>query len=489
MERIDYIRWSLFILCGVSMTKKYDLVIIGGGAAGFSALVKYSETTTGKVAMVNKGPLGGTCVNVGCVPSKRLIEWGKRSKLINTLKQDNQYEMFRISSVLEDIRNLRDGMRKAKYEDIISYYDVDLYNGYASFGSDGILTIKNSREKHEITGDKYIIATGSSPVIPPIDGLDKVEYHTSNDIWDVREDFGSILIIGAGAIGLEFAQAFNRLGIETYIVEVMDRVIPSTEPELSEMLTARLRDEGVNIFLKSRVSKISKVDGSINVEVIGHYGKKNISVDKLMVATGRKPNTEGLGLENIGVDLDGRGRIVVNRNLRTSNPNIYAAGDVSSTWKPAILETISAREGAIAALNIIEEDKYSVDHSYVPVTVFTDPELSYVGMRESDVIKSYGGCKCRLVTFKSLAKSGIIDEDDGAAKIVVDPNTGVIKGIHIYAPNSSEYIMAASLILRHGYRIEDVIEMPTVFPSGAEIIKLAAQAFIRNIGRMPCCVE
>ena len=473
------------------MNKEYDLVIVGGGAAGFSALVKFSEGSGGKLALVNQGPLGGTCVNVGCVPSKRLIEWAKRINLVRKTIVDMDIESihFKMVDILRDIRTLRDNMRRMKYDSIIEYYDVDLYRGRGFFTKNGELKIKSGKGDTVIRGKKYLVATGSSPIIPPIEGLDNVEYYTSNTIWDIDEDFGSILIIGGGAIGLEFAQAFNRLGVDTYLVEVLDRVIISTEPELSSMLVNRLREEGVSVYLKSRVSKVSGVDGQLLVEVIGHYGKKQFRVDKLLVATGRRPNTDALGLENIGVEVDDRDRIVVDKYLKTSNPNVYAAGDVSGSWKPAILETISAREGAIAALNIIEGDRYVADHTYTPVTIFTDPELSYVGMKESDVIENYGGCKCRLVTFKSLAKSGIIDETDGVAKIVVEPHTEIIKGVHVYAPNSSEYITEASLMLRHNYKIEDVLETPTIFPSASEIIKLAAQAFIRDIGRMPCCVE
>jgi len=473
------------------LTKEYDLVIIGGGAAGFSAMVKFSEAGAGKVALVNDGFLGGTCVNVGCVPSKRLIQIAKRITLLKRILENDfdKVNPYTITAIFEDIRKLKEGMRKTKYEDVIEYYDVDLYVGKGTFTSEGELKIKNKDGEIIIKGKKYLIATGSSPIIPSIEGMDEVNYYTSNTIWNITEDFNSILIIGAGAIGLEFAQALNRIGINTYIVEVLDRVITSTEPELSSMLIERLRNEGVNIYLKSRVSKVEKFDNKIKVSMIGHYGKKEIVVDKILVATGRRPNTANIGLENIGVEIDGRGRIIVDKHLKTTNPNVYAAGDVSGSPKPAILETISAREGAMAALNIIEGDKYVIDNSYVPVTVFTDPELSFVGMKEADVIKNYGGCKCRLVTFKSLAKSGIIDEDDGAAKIVVDPNTGIIKGVHIYAPNSSDYIAEAALMLKHKYKIEDVLDTPTIFPSAAEIIKLAAQAFIRNIGKMPCCVE
>jgi len=250
-----------------------------------------------------------------------------------------------------------------------------------------------------------------------------------------------------------------------------------------------LAEEGIKLLLKSRVASLEEKHGGIEAKVIGHKGEEYIRVDTLLVATGRRPNTETLELENAGVEVDDKGRVVVNEYLKTGNPDIYAAGDVSSTWKPALLETISAREGAIAAENIVYGDKAQVDHRYVPAVVFTDPELAFVGVREYDVVQETGACQCRLVRFGSLAKSSIIGRDTGLAKLIVDPFSGIVKGFHVLAPYASEFIAEAALMLKHQYKIGDILDTPSVFPTVSEIIKLSAQAFIRDIGRMPCCME
>jgi mercuric reductase len=390
---------------------------------------------------------------------------------------------------MNDVRELVGSMRKAKYEDLLKKFDnVDLYVGMASFRSHNEIVVKNG-ERRILRGEKIIIATGSSPYIPNIPGIDGMEYYTSNTIWELDRDISSMLIIGSGAVGLELAQSFSRLGVKVYIIEVLDRVIPKTEPELSRELTRILSEEGIEISLKSRVVSLEKSDDGVKARVIGHEGEKTVHADTLLIATGRKPNTTELRVENAGVKLDSRGMVVVDKYLRTTNPNVYAAGDVSNTVKPALLETLSAKEGATAAENIVKGNVKAIDHIYFPVVVFVDPQLAFVGLSEEDVMMRTGACQCRVVRFESMAKSGIIGRGEGLAKLIVDPYTNVMMGFHVLAPEASEFIGQASIMIKHRYKVEDIIDTPTVFPSISEIIKLSAQAFIRRIDMMPCCVE
>jgi mercuric reductase len=441
-----------------------------------------------RIAVINKGLIGGTCVNVGCVPSKRLYHLAKEYARIKKISRNISHEDFNVSNVLKDIRKLISMMRRDKYERIIEGYgNVDRYDGEAFFKSHNRLGIKESDV--ELIGKKIIIATGSSPRIPNIPGLDEVEYLTSNNIWDLTEELDSIIVVGSGAIGLELSQALSRLGVKVTIIEMLDRIIPKTEAELSKALIDILREEDITIYLKSQLSKVESKNGGVRARIIGRSGEKTVEADKILLATGRKPNSDRLLLDNAGVKTDRYGRIIVDKYLRTNNPNIYAAGDVSSSHKPAYLETISAREGVIAASNIVEGDKFAVNHSNIPVVIFTDPELAFVGLTEEEVVNETGGCICRTVRFEDLAVSGIIGYKNGLAKLVANPYTRVVKGFHALAPKSSEFIGLASLMLKHNYKVEDVIESTSVFPTASEIIKLSAQAFIRNIKDMPCCVE
>jgi mercuric reductase len=473
------------------MSKKYDLTIIGGGAAGFSALVKYSEIEDGRIALVNHGPLGGTCVNVGCVPSKRLLHIANKIyEIKNTYGEEIDLKISRsgIITYFQEIRELVEQLRKSKYENILDKYDVDYIVGKGLLKDRHTIRVKGDKNT-TIYSEKILIATGSSPIIPNIDRIKNINFYTSNTIWNLDRNISRILIVGSGAVGLEFSQAFNRLGIDTYVVEILDRVLPYTEHEISLELTRILEEEGIKLMLKSRVISVENRGKSISVKVASPQRNIDIEVDALLLATGRKPNSGGMNLERIGVNVDKRGMIIVNEYLRTNIPNIYAAGDVSSSKKPALLETISAKEGVIAAINISKGDKVKVDHKYVPVVIFTYPEVAYVGMTEKQVMDEIGACKCRLARFNYLAKSSIMDYSDGLAKIIVDPYTDIIKGFHILAPFASEFISIASLILKEGYKIQDVLDLPTVFPTVSEIIKLSAQAFIRRLDRMPCCVE
>jgi mercuric reductase len=250
-----------------------------------------------------------------------------------------------------------------------------------------------------------------------------------------------------------------------------------------------LGEEGIEINLKSRVVSLEQAGEKVKAKVMGHEGEKTVYSDVLLIATGRKPNTAGLAVEKAGVELNDKGMVIVNEHLKTTNPNIYAAGDMSSSPKPALLETISAKEGAVAAENIIKGDIRTIDYIHFPVVVFVDPQLAFVGLTEEEVMRRTGACQCRVVRFDSMAKSGIIGRREGMAKLIVDPYTNIVMGFHVLAPEASEFIGQASMMLKHKYKVDDIINTPTVFPSISEIIKLSAQAFIRRIDMMPCCVE
>ncbi len=468
---------------------------MGGGAAGFSAAVRYSELTEGgrSIALVNKGPLGGTCVNFGCIPSKYLIETAKIAK-ISMISASRGIDLgepiLDFQKIMDNLRKVVDKLRREKYESLLDHYpNVDLYRGSARFISGRKVVVNTGEGEVELVGKNFIIATGSSPSVPRIRGVENIDYHTTNTIWSIREKPEKTLIVGSGAVGLELAQAFTRLGIDVDVVEILERPLPSTEPEISSEIERILSREGVNFFFSSKVVSFEARGEAKKARFISPLGEVEREYDLVVMATGRKPNTDGLGLDKAGVETDEKGFIKVTSDLRTSNPSILAAGDVARTGKPALLETLAAKEGSIAATNIALNEKYSIDYTSVPIVIFTDPELAFVGLTEEKVVESIGACSCRTVRFKSLAKSSVIGVEDGLAKIVVDPNSGVIKGIHVVAPNASEYIIEGAIAIKHGYRIQDLVDLVHVFPTSAELLKLAAQAFIRSIDKMPCCVE
>lgn len=386
---------------------------------------------------------------------------------------------------MESVKKAVKKLREEKYEKLVSDYNVDLYRGSARFTSPNKIEV----DGREIQGEKFLIATGSRPLIPKIPGIEQVNYYTTDTIWNLREKPSRMLVVGSGAVGLELSQAFNRVGLQVDVVEVLDRPMPSTEPEISYEISKILSEEGVRFFFKSRVSKFKGFDGSAEAEIVGPEGRFRERYDAVLLATGRRPNTDDLALEKAEVEVSERGFIKVSPSLKTSNSSIYAAGDVAATPKPALLETLAAKEGALAALNMATGSNATIDYDAVPVVVFTDPELAFVGRTEEQVVGLIGACGCRVVRFQSLPKSSILGRNEGVAKLVIDPYNQVIKGFHVLSPNASEFIIGAALAIKHRYTVQDLLDLIHVFPTSAEILKLAAQAFIRRVEKMPCCVE
>jgi mercuric reductase len=473
------------------MGAQYDLLIIGRGAGAFASAIKASELSEGKarVAMVGTGPLGGTCVNVGCVPSKYLLEASHRHfypqhptfKGVGAAHPDLDF-----GKVMLGLKGLVDAFRVAKYEKVLaSYPNVEMIEGKARFKSPSEVEVVNGRAK--VINAKYIIiATGSRPTAPPIEGLKDTGYQTSDTVWDLDELPRSLAVIGGGAIGLELGQAFLHFGSEVTIIEALQRIIAPTEPEISEALQKKLSDEGMKFYTKARISTIQKANGKKVLEVVTHKGKSRVEADEILVATGRVPNTDELSLERAGVKTDQRGLIKVDASMRTSNKRIFAAGDCVS--KKLMLETLAAREGVIAATNIMG-GRARVDYLSTPWAVFTSPQIAGVGYTEEEYVKKTRACSCRTLGLDRVAKAEMLNETEGLIKLIVNPNDGRVVGLHALSPLATEYVLEGAIAIKHGFTYEDIIDTTHIFPTLAEGVKLAAQSFTRSIDRMSCCVE
>lgn len=470
------------------MSKNYDLIIIGNGAAAFAASIKASELSENNfnILMVGSGKIGGTCVNVGCVPSKFLLE--ASNKFYYSRKQkyagiEIKEAKLDFKKVMEDLRSFVAELRKKKYIDILKEYpNIEYIEGKAKFKSEKEIEVdgKNFRAKY------FIIATGSKPSIPKIEGLEDVGYLTSDSIWEISKLPKNIAVIGGGAIGLEIGQALLHFGSDVKILEALDRIIPNAEPELSYSLQKSLKEEGMEFFMKVRISKVRKFNENKLIEIITADGKKEIEVEEILVATGRKPNTSDLGLEKVKVELDERGFIKTDSTMKTSNPRIYAAGDCVS--KKLMLETLAAKEGTVAASNILGV-KSEIDYISAPWVVFTYPQLSSVGYNEREFVETYGRCSCKIIKLENVPKALILKEEKGLIKIVIDSKDNRIVGVHALSPNSSEFIIEGALAIKYGLSVEEIIDTVHAFPTLAEGIKIGAQAFIRDVSKMSCCVE
>jgi mercuric reductase len=471
------------------MVKQYDIVIIGRGAAAFSAAIKASELSDGKVsiAMVGNGPLGGTCVNVGCVPSKYLIE--SASKYYYSFKKtfpgiQSSKPSLDFNGLMKGLHGLVQTLRKEKYEKVINAYsNVDTFEGTANFVSAKEIEVNKSLR---IGGRGFLVAVGSSPSAPPIEGLSDIGYLDSNNVWDLKYIPKSIVVLGGGAIGLELGQAFLHLGSEVSVVEAAPNILPPAELDISEMLRAHLEEEGMSIITKARVVRVFQKNGRKSVEIVGSAGKKVLETEEILVATGRKPNTSTLNLDKAHVNTDSKGFIITDERMRTSNPSIYAAGDCIS--KKLMLETLVAKEGTVAVSNILGRDE-SIDYSSAPWAVFTTPQVASVGYKEEEFMKLNGSCSCRVLSLEDVPKAGIIGESIGLTKIVINPSNGKVVGVHILSPYATEIIMEGVYAVKLGLTYEDIIGTTHVFPTLAESLKMASQAFLRDVSMMSCCVE
>ena len=374
-------------------------------------------------------------------------------------------------------------LRQAKYADLLPQYpDVTYVSGRARLTPDGAVTVGHAVYRP----GKVVIATGTSPATPAIPGLDTVPWLTSTTAMEIEALPASLLVIGGGIIGVEFGQMFARLGVRVTIV-CRSRLLPRAEPEVSAALTEYLRAEGVDVRAVVAYEVVRHTrDGGIEVVVRGADGRAEvISGERLLVAVGRTPNTAGMGLEDAGVALDALGAIQVDDRMRTTRPEVYAAGDVTGR---DLYVYMAAHGGKIAAENAIGEDggpRY--DASAVPEVVFSDPQLASVGLTEAEAWRAGLDVETRLVPLDQVPRALAARDTRGLVKLVAERGSGRLLGAHILAPEAGDSIQTAVLAVKHGLTVADL--SATIFPylTTVEALKLAALSFTKEVGKLSCC--
>lgn len=469
--------------------KKVDLAIIGGGGAAFAAASKANELGVSAV-LINKGlPMGGTCVNVGCVPSKFLLEagsdiWRSLHPRFHSLSPRERHESFK--DIMKEKAEVVQRNRLAKYTNVLNHYKkIEYIEERAKFEGPGLIRAGEV----SIEAKFIVIATGSSGAalqIPGIEMLERSDVLTNVEAFELESLPKSMIVVGGGPTGLEVAQIFHRFGTKVTVLQRRNRVLPITEPEISEAITKNLEAEGIKIHLNSQPIKIRKDSLEIVVTVNTNGKEHELRAKKIFLALGVRGNTKDLNLEAIGLRADGKGFIEVDEQMRTKAKNIYAAGDVTGApW----LETVAAREGAIAVASAFDAKPLSINYDAIPAAVFIDPQVAIAGITEEELMRRIGKCSCRTVPLSFVPKADITNQTNGVAKMVIHPDTKKIVGFHLVGPNAAEVIHEAALAIQHGLTIHDIINLVHVFPSYSEVIKITAQAFTRDIQNMSCCVE
>ena len=464
---------------------EYDLVIIGGGAAGFAAATKANDLGRSAVIINDGLPIGGTCVNVGCVPSKHLLhlaELVRRPQHPGWPSIGPVTPSLDLAAAIRGTGELVETLRGTNYIDVInSLQDATYVEARAHFVSPKVVEAGSNR----YTARMFLIATGSRPAAPPIPGLPQAGYWTNREALQADRLPAALVVIGAGPIGLELGQAFLRFGSRVTVLEVEPHVLPRFEPLVADELERALTDEGMEIHTSTKVTAV-RTEGSrkiVTAEVDGRL--RDIACDEILVATGVHANTEDLDLTAAGVRVDARGFIETDEHLQSSTPGIYAAGDVAGH---GFLETLAAKEGAVAVENGLAGATKTINYEHIPSAVFTDPQVASVGITEAQEMERWNACSCRHVEVARIPKAQAVGDRYGVIQLVAHPETSVLVGAHMVAPMAADLIHEATLAVKFGLTVDDIIDTVHVFPTHSEGFKLAAQAYVRDISVMACCI-
>ncbi len=461
----------------------FDLLVIGAGSGGFAAAIKGAELGA-RVGLVNDGTLGGTCVNVGCVPSKALIRaaeaWHRAGH-----HPFAGVETRAVSLDWDAVRGQKDtlvsDMRQEKYADVLAAYpEITFIPGRAQFQADGSVMVNDRL----LRARKYVVTTGAQPRLLPIPGVEEADVLTSTTLMDLPRLPKSLIVLGGRAVALELGQTMARFGVQVVILQRSGRLIPEDEPEISRALKGYLEEEGIGVVTGVQVERIER-EGDERVVSARVQGRPQVyRAEQVLMALGRQPNTAGMGLERVGVELNKDGAIVVDGGMRTSHLDIYASGDC--TTKPQFVY-VAAAGGAIAAENALDGTGRVLDLSAMPAVIFTDPQVASVGFTEAQAkARGYEVITSEL-PLNYVPRALAARDTRGLIKLVADGDSRRLLGAHILAADGGEAVQAAVLAVKFGLTLDDLTG--TLFPylTQVEGLKLAAQAFEKDVAMLSCC--
>ncbi len=461
---------------------RYDVAIVGAGSAGFSAAITAAELGA-HVALIGHGTIGGTCVNTGCVPSKNLI---RATESLHHAKAASRFGGINATGRVEDWRavvrhkdELVSMLRRAKYIDLLPSYNTVAYlEGRAQLADGGVALNGNL-----VKAGKVIIATGASPSLPPIPGIDSIPYLTSTTALELEQLPHSLLVIGGGYVGCELGQMFARAGVKVTIVDIVP-ILSAGEPEISRGLAGYLRDEGVVVRENVKTKAIRKSDRGAALEISADGKDEVLEAEQVLVTTGRRPNTQGLGLEEAGVEILPNAGIKVDDRMRTTRPGIYAAGDVTGRDQFVYMAAYGAK---IAAENALNGNGRRYDTATMPAIVFTDPQVATVGLTEAQARGRGLRVNASVLPLEYVPRALAARDTRGLIKLVADAGSGKLVGAHILAPEGADSIQTAALAIKCGLTVQQLAD--TIFPylTTVEGLKLAAQTFAKDVAKLSCC--
>ena len=448
--------------------KKYDAVIIGFGKGG-KTLAGFLAGKGQNVALIEKSDkmYGGTCINVGCIPSKKLVNSTKvlKNKGLNSIEDKEKF----YSESIDNKNTLIGALRGKNYEMLASKENITVYDGTGSFVSKNVVNVEKNGENIQIEGEKIFINTGSTTIIPNIKGIKESNYvYTSTSIMELKELPKKLTIIGAGYIGLEFASMYSEFGSEVTVIDMGDRLMPREDEEIAERVKAILEAKGIKFLLKSKIEEISDRNDKGYVKISGENGESEVESDAILVAIGRKPNTEGLNLEAAGVKTDERGAVVVDETLKTTADNIWAMGDVKGGLQ---FTYISLDDFRIIRDNVYGNGNRTInDRNVIPYSVFINPPLSRVGMTEKEAVEKGYEVKTGRLEAMAIPKGKIEGVTDGLLKTVVDAKTDKILGCTLLCNTSHEMINIVAAAIKAEQKYTFLKDMIFTHPTMSEAL-------------------
>jgi len=462
---------------------EFDLAVIGAGSAGFAAAI-HASGLGARVALIEGGVLGGTCVNVGCVPSKTLL----RAAHAHHQRTYHGFDGVATATELPDwcaIKSAKDELvshlRTAKYESVLrAHHGIELIDQHGRLEREGV----RLADGRLLTAAQIIIASGATPAAPAIPGLHSVAYLDSTSAMALEAIPESLVVIGGSAVGLELAQMFFRLGVEVTILEAQPTLLPSESAAVGRALADYLRSEGISVHTGVRIGRVESVADGARVVFTEGSVEHAVTGSQLLVATGRNPNTAGLNLVAAGVKLGSRGAVVVDEFLRTSRPDVFAAGDV--TGGPMFVY-VAAHAGTLAAENALRGPQRRLDLSALPRVTFTDPAVASVGQSAADAESAGINVAISTLSLEHVPRALAARDTRGFISLVANADTRRIIGSQILAADAGEMIMEPALAIRFGLTIDDLVATFHPYLTLSEGIKLAAQTFDRDVATLSCC--
>ena len=459
------------------------IAVIGSGGAAFAAAIN-AAAGGAQVTLIERGVTGGTCVNVGCVPSKIMI----RAAYIAHLRSSSPFDAgieagkprVNRKALLAQQQGRVEELRHAKYEGILENNpNISLLRGSASFKDAHTLTVELAAGgSRELAFDRVLIATGASPRIPAVPGLADTPYWDSTDALAAADLPQHLIVYGGSVVALELAQAYLRLGSQVTLLS-RTSLLSREDPLIGEALVTILQQEGMRVLTSQTLNRVEYVDGLFTLDL----GNESINADRLLVAVGRVPNTAGMGLEAIGIELNAAGAITVDAHLRTSAAHIYAAGDCTSN--PAFVY-VAAAGGTRAAANMLGGDEV-LDLSIVPSVVFTDPQVAAVGLNETEALGQGYQIITRTLTLDNVPRALANFDTRGFIKMVADKDTGRLLGVQAVTAEAGELIQSAALALRAGMTVQQLAAQFFPYLTMVEGLKLCAQTFNKDVKQLSCC--